>query len=431
MRPQDMPAVRAIVARRGAGSLPVLVARPRRREDAAVPDADEGVAGATDVHHQEAPLPPHVPARRRRVGGACRSSTRWCRRRRRCATPPRRRRRASPASTCRTARRWTSGRRRRRAPASTFTEILKPLEPFRDRDQRRQRPGASVRRRRRRRRRLGRRQPHARGGGVPHRRGARARRPGAPRRVGRSGGGAAHRSGHAAAVAGAVDRGSRCSRAKRPSAAPIATRSRGSRRRSRCRCRTTRGWCSRSCSATAVTGAERRARRQESRSLLDSVMGQVASLQKRPAARRSPPARRSTSTTCARSSAAFSAPRRRLREDVDAARRAGRRARRRSQEHLKLLMDLQVIAFQSDITRVSTLMFARELSGAAYPGDDHPRSVPQPVAPLERPRQHGPLRAAEHLPHDEVRLLRREAEGARRTATARCSITRWCSTAAR
>jgi hypothetical protein len=37
------------------------------------------------------------------------------------------------------------------------------------------------------------------------------------------------------------------------------------------------------------------------------------------------------------------------------------------QEHLKLLMDLQIIAFQSEITRVSTLMFARELSGATYP----------------------------------------------------------------
>ena len=37
------------------------------------------------------------------------------------------------------------------------------------------------------------------------------------------------------------------------------------------------------------------------------------------------------------------------------------------QEHLKLLMDLQVIALQADITRVSTLMFARELSGAVFP----------------------------------------------------------------
>ena len=39
------------------------------------------------------------------------------------------------------------------------------------------------------------------------------------------------------------------------------------------------------------------------------------------------------------------------------------------QEHLKLLMDLQVIAFQAEITRVSTLMFARELSTARVPGN--------------------------------------------------------------
>jgi hypothetical protein len=37
------------------------------------------------------------------------------------------------------------------------------------------------------------------------------------------------------------------------------------------------------------------------------------------------------------------------------------------QDHLKLLMDLQVIALQADITRVSTLMFARELSTAVFP----------------------------------------------------------------
>ena len=50
-----------------------------------------------------------------------------------CRRAPRRRRPASAASTSRTARRWTSGRRRRRGPASSSPEILKPLEPFRDR----------------------------------------------------------------------------------------------------------------------------------------------------------------------------------------------------------------------------------------------------------------------------------------------------------
>jgi hypothetical protein len=36
-------------------------------------------------------------------------------------------------------------------------------------------------------------------------------------------------------------------------------------------------------------------------------------------------------------------------------------------EHIKLMFDLQVIAFQSEITRVSTLMLARDLSGSTYP----------------------------------------------------------------
>jgi hypothetical protein len=113
------------------------------------------------------------------------------------------------------------------------------------------------------------------------------------------------------------------------------------------------------------SGSERRARRQESRSLLDSVMGQVATLQKD-----LPPG-----------------DRRRLTQYLDDVREVERRIERAEsrlrddlelpdvpsgapatfQEHLKLLMDLQVIAFQAEITRVSTLMFARELSTATYP----------------------------------------------------------------
>jgi hypothetical protein len=113
------------------------------------------------------------------------------------------------------------------------------------------------------------------------------------------------------------------------------------------------------------TGGERLARRQESRSLLDSVMEQVASLQKDLAA----------------------GDKRRLTQYLDDVREVERRIQRAEasvrddvtlpdvpagvpptfQEHLELLMDLQIIAFQSEITRVSTLMFARELSGATYP----------------------------------------------------------------
>jgi hypothetical protein len=114
-----------------------------------------------------------------------------------------------------------------------------------------------------------------------------------------------------------------------------------------------------------ATDAERRARREESRSLLDSVMGQVASLQKDLPA----------------------GDRRRLTQYLEDVREIERRIQRAEaaasqditlpdvpagvpatfQDHLKLLMDLQVIALQADITRVSTLMFARELSGAVFP----------------------------------------------------------------
>jgi hypothetical protein len=113
------------------------------------------------------------------------------------------------------------------------------------------------------------------------------------------------------------------------------------------------------------TDAERRGRRQETRSLLDSVMGQLASLKKDLPA----------------------GDRRRLDQYFEDVREIERRIQRAEAaartdvtlpdvpagvpatfaDHLKLLMDLQVIAFQSDITRVSTLMYARELSGAVYP----------------------------------------------------------------
>ena len=38
------------------------------------------------------------------------------------------------------------------------------------------------------------------------------------------------------------------------------------------------------------------------------------------------------------------------------------------EEHLNLMFDLQVLAYRSEITRISTLMLARENSNAFYPG---------------------------------------------------------------
>ena len=60
----------------------------------------------------------------------------------------------------------------------------------------------------------------------------------------------------------------------------------------------------------------------------------------------------------------------------------------------------------------------------------HPRRVPHPVAPLERAGEHRPLRGAEHVPRARCSPTSWTSCRRRPTATARCSITRWCSTAA-
>lgn len=113
------------------------------------------------------------------------------------------------------------------------------------------------------------------------------------------------------------------------------------------------------------TNADRLARKQQSRSLLDSVMAQAASLQKDlPASDRS-----------------------KLSEYLDDVREIERRIQRAEQqvpadlklpeapvgipesfdEHFKIMYDLQVLAFKAEITRIATMMYARDTSGAVYP----------------------------------------------------------------
>jgi uncharacterized protein DUF1552 len=113
------------------------------------------------------------------------------------------------------------------------------------------------------------------------------------------------------------------------------------------------------------TDAERLARRQQSVSLLDSVLGEAATLQRRlPAGdrsrvdqylndvreieRRIEKAAKQASADLTLPDAPVGAP-----KDVEA--------------HIKLMIDLQVLAWQADITRVTTLLIAKELSNAVYP----------------------------------------------------------------
>src|SRR2546425_8523435 len=112
------------------------------------------------------------------------------------------------------------------------------------------------------------------------------------------------------------------------------------------------------------TDAERRSRRQQSLSLLDSVMGEASSLQRRlPAMDRS-----------------------RVDQYLNDVREIERRIEKADQqvsadlnvppapagvpkdfeEHIKLMFDLWVLAWQADITRITTLLMAKELSNAVY-----------------------------------------------------------------
>jgi Protein of unknown function (DUF1552) len=111
--------------------------------------------------------------------------------------------------------------------------------------------------------------------------------------------------------------------------------------------------------------AERNSRREQSSSILDSVQDEVAALNKKlPASDRT-----------------------RLSEYLDDVREIERRIQKAGtalptdvtvpdapvgipasfSEHLKLMFDLQVLAYKAEITRVSTLMFARDTSTVVYP----------------------------------------------------------------
>ncbi len=113
------------------------------------------------------------------------------------------------------------------------------------------------------------------------------------------------------------------------------------------------------------TNADRLARRQQSRSLLDSVMQEVASLQRdlpandrvklsgylddvREIERRIEKAQNQVPAGMKLPEAPVGVP-----ESFD--------------EHFKIMYDLQVLAFRAEITRIATLMYARDTSGAVYP----------------------------------------------------------------
>ena len=214
--------------------------------------------------------------------------------------------------------------------------------------------------------------------------------------------------------------------AAKATAAPTRTRSRGQRRRGRCRWKSIRRSCSSACSATAARRRSApRARAGPQHPRFDHGQRWRASRRRR----RRPIAARldQYSRMCVRSSGACRSRRRR------------RRTRRPStmpfgvpesfDEHIKLQFDLLALAFQADITRVGHAAVRARPDRPRLSGQRHRHQLPRRFA-----SRRGPGRdrtSTRSLNRYHVKMLAYFLEKLRRspTVTARCSITRWCSTA--
>ncbi len=254
--------------------------------------------------------------------------------------------------------------------------------------------------------------------------------PGHDRRPGRR---AADRPADAAAVARTVDGPAADWSASATTATPasIRTTSRGRRRRRRCPAEAHPRIVFERLFGDGGSAADRRAALQRRASLLDSVTDDIDAA----AARSSGPADRArvgqyldtVREVERRIQKAEAERRRRTRCPISTARSGVPAA---YADHARLMFDLQVLAFQGDVTRVITFQLARETSNRTYPEI----GVPDPHHPLSHhgndPEKIARMAKINALPRVAVRGVPREAARPRRKATARCSTTRCSSTAA-
>ena len=87
-------------------------------------------------------------------------------------------------------------------------------------------------------------------------------------------------------------------------------------------------------------------------------------------------------------------------------------------EYIELMFDLQVLAFQADITRVSSLMMARENINRAYPEIGLPEAHHSISHHGNNPEKMQALREAEHVSRRDADVLPEEARSRFPTATA-------------
>ena len=144
-----------------------------------------------------------------------------------------------------------------------------------------------------------------------------------------------------------------------------------------------------------ATEAQRAARRAEARSLLDSVSAELSTLERSlPASDRSRLDRYLTDVREVERRIALAARQIPTGLELPAAPSG---VPEDFETHIRLMFDLQVLAWQADITRVTTLMFAKEVSNAVYPASgvrdpfhnlSHHSNVPDNIAKLAQLQQY-------------------------------------------
>ena len=176
------------------------------------------------------------------------------------------------------------------------------------------------------------------------------------------------------------------------------------------------------------TAEQRKTRRAQSISLLDSVAGRSHGAAAQAAGVGSD-APRSVSERRARDRAARAEGRAAALGRPAGAGRADRRAARRRGAHQADVRPAGAGVAGGDHARVHV----PDVQGAErrdLSEERRPRRLPHAVASLQREGEHRSLRGAEHVSRRRSSRTSWTSCAPRRTATARCSITRWSSTAA-